>query len=188
MSGDSPGERWDRRWKRRELFAQPSVLVTRLEAYLPDRGSALDVAGGAGRHTIWLAEHGLEVTNVDASSVALARCRSLAAERGLVVETLERDLEEHGLPEGDWDVMLVHHFFDRALLGSAPASLLPGGLLAFCQPTVRNLERHNRPSRRFLLAEGEIRDVAEASGLEVLLLEEGWQESGRHEGWFVGRK
>jgi tellurite methyltransferase len=104
------------------------------------------------------------------------------------VSTIERDLEEQGLPDGEWDVILIHHFLDRAMLASAPESLRPGGLLAFCQPTVRNLERHERPSRRYLLDEGEIGELAAASGLEPLMLDEGWRASGWHEGWFVGRR
>lgn len=188
MIGDGPGERWNRRWERRDVITEPSEFVVGLAPFLPEEGSALDVAGGVGRHAVWLAERGLDATNVDASSVALERCLRLADQRGVHVTVVEHDVEERGLPGDEWDVILVHHFLDRAMLAAAPASLVPGGLLAFCQPTVRNLERHHRPARRFLLAEGEIREVAAASGLEVLILDESWRSSGRHEGWFVGRR
>ncbi len=74
------------------------------------------------------------------------------------------------------------------MLAAAPGALEPHGLLIFCQPTVRNLERHERPARRYLLEEGELAALAAGMALEVLLLEEGWGEEGRHEARLVARK
>ena len=44
----------------------------------------------------------------------------------------------------------------RPLLASLGGDVRPGGSLVVVQPTVRNLERFARPSRRFLLDEGEL--------------------------------
>ncbi len=46
-------------------------------------GKAIDLAGGEGRNTVWLAEQGWQVENVDISSVGLAKCEGFAAERGV---------------------------------------------------------------------------------------------------------
>ncbi len=46
-------------------------------------GAAIDLAGGEGRNTVWLAEHGWNVENVDISPVGLQKCTQFAAERGV---------------------------------------------------------------------------------------------------------
>ena len=46
-------------------------------------GKAIDLAGGEGRHTIWLAEQGWHVENIDISSVGLTKCQAFASERGV---------------------------------------------------------------------------------------------------------
>ena len=148
----------------------------------------MDVAGGAGRHAVWLAEQGLTVTLADISRVALDRAERLAAERQVALITAHRDLEADGLPTGPWDVILIHHFLDRPILAAAVNALEQGGVLIFCQPTLRNLERHERPGSQFLLGEGELAEMVSGWPLEVLLLDEGWGTDGRHEARLVGRR
>ncbi len=46
-------------------------------------GLAIDLADGEGRNTVWLAEQGWRVENVDISEVGLAKCEAFAAERGV---------------------------------------------------------------------------------------------------------
>lgn len=104
------------------------------------------------------------------------------------MEAILSDVETNGFPNGTWDLVLIHHFLDRNLLDTTPDVLNPGGLVMFCQPTVRNLERNERPAMNFLLGEGEIVDIAAAMGLEVLLLEEDWGVEGRHEGRLIARR
>jgi SAM-dependent methyltransferase len=48
-------------------------------------GLAIDLAGGEGRNTVWLAEQRWRVENVDISEVGLAKCEAFAAERGVSV-------------------------------------------------------------------------------------------------------
>jgi hypothetical protein len=51
---------------------------------------------------------------------------------------------------------------------------------------VRNLERHSRPPREFLLDEGEARRLVQ--GWEVVHAEEGWLTEGRHEALIIARR
>ena len=62
------------------------------------------------------------------------------------------------------------------------------GVLLFVQPTLRNLERHARPSQRYLLAEGELRELAIASALKILHYAEDWSVEGRHEALLVAER
>jgi SAM-dependent methyltransferase len=48
-----------------------------------DPGRALDLGCGEGGDSIWLAEHGWQVTGVDIATTAVARARDLARRRGV---------------------------------------------------------------------------------------------------------
>ncbi|AKT43740.1 class I SAM-dependent methyltransferase [Chondromyces crocatus] len=195
--------RWDARWRERgEGPGEPSALITALAPQLPTRGRALDIAGGAGRHALWLARRGLDVTLVDISEVALTIARAApgpdvtenlgaasgldAARRGRL-HTLALDLEEAPLPPGPWDVILCFHYLQRSLFAAFPEALAPGGLLVIVHPTRTNLERHPRPSARFLLDDGELPGLLRG-GLDVVRYEEGWLSEGRHEARLLARR
>lgn len=188
-AGDDPRERWNTSWQQRAEEREPAAFLTRRAHLLPDRGRVLDVAGGDGRNAVWLAQHGLEVTLVDVSDVAVDRAAARAAAAGVSIEAIRRDVERRGLPPGPWDVIVITYFLDRAVLRQAPGLLAVDGLLLFAHPTVRNLERHDRPSRAWLLAEGELDELTAAlDGVEVVEASEGWTEEDRHEARLVARR
>jgi SAM-dependent methyltransferase len=180
--------KWNARWSERGEPAPPSRWLDQVAALLPARGRALDVAGGSGRHALWLARRGLAVTLTDVSEVAVGRAEAAAAAAGLALAVDRRDLEVDPLPDGPWQIALCFHFLLRPLFAGFAAALAPGGLLLFVQPTVRNLERHPHPGAPYLLAEGELPGLIEAVGLEVVRGEEGWLDEGRHEARVVARR
>src|SRR5690242_3035347 len=74
---------WDKKYSEgshSSLAPDPFLLSVHAE-FLSERppGSALDVAGGVGRHAIWLAERGWRVKLVDISGVGIALARENAA-------------------------------------------------------------------------------------------------------------
>lgn len=182
-------ERWDERYGAIDEVEPGEVapFLTSVARHLPLAGTALDVGGGLGANARWLAARGLRTTLLDVSSVGLELAGSL--DDGAALEYLQRDVEVDGLPTGRrWDVVLFHLFFDRALVLAAADVLEPGGVLLVCQPTETNLERHPRPSRRFLLAAGDAAALADQSGLEQLEVSEAWRDSTRHDAWLVLRR
>jgi len=179
-------ERWNARYREEAELPPPSPFLAELEPLLPSRGRALDVAGGSGRNALWLARHGLAVTLVDLSEVALARAASAARREGLPLATAQLDLEAEPLPAGPWDVILCTYYLRRPLFAAFAAALGPGGLLVTAHATRSNLERHARPGAGHLLEDGELPSLVQ--GLEVIRLTEGWLESGRHEARAVARK
>jgi 2-polyprenyl-3-methyl-5-hydroxy-6-metoxy-1,4-benzoquinol methylase len=184
---DEDREKWDARYATpADAPESPSVHLVRLDDELPRQGRALDIAGGAGRHAIWLALRGLDVTLVDISPVGLELADKRAAELGVKLSLDCRDLEQEPLPPGPWDVIVSSRYLQRALWLKMRQTLSPGGWLVFLQPTVRNLERHERPPRGFLIEEGEARHVAE--GLELIRYDEGWLDEGFHEAVVVARR
>lgn len=182
---DAERERWDERYREGAGATEPSSFLLSLDDRLPRRGRALDLAGGRGRHAVWLARRGLDVTLADVSEVGLRLAREAAESEGVRIRTVAVDLERDPAPPGPWDVIVVFHYLHRPLFERFPELLAPGGLLVYCQPTRRNLERHERPPARFLLEEGELPRLL--GPLEVVRHEEGWLEEGRHEARVVAR-
>ena len=134
--GDSPGSFWDQRYEGEDyVFGQePNVWMAANADLLKPGMTALLPGDGEGRNGVWLAERGLNVTTVDASSVGVEKARSLAAARGVELNIKIADLREWDAPEGTFDV-LVSAFLhvgpdDRAAVHRKLAQMLkPGGLL-----------------------------------------------------------
>lgn len=187
MIGDR--ERWNEKWRDRAgALVPPSSFIAASRHHLPTRGRALDVAGGAGRHAVWLARHGLDVTLVDVSDTGLDRASGRAASAGVAVQFVRADLDVDELPGGAWDVIVVHHYLCRSLWPVLAAALAPGGLLLLCQPTHQNLERHPSPGPRFLVEPGELVAFARGAGLEILHDRADWTADGRHEAELIARR
>jgi SAM-dependent methyltransferase len=71
----------------------PTVLHEIIEGQDARRpGRALDIGCGMGRHAIYLAEQGWQVTGVDRAGRALRVARRRAAERDVAVEFIEADI------------------------------------------------------------------------------------------------
>jgi len=177
--------RWDARYATGAAPQAPSRVLTALSRLLPRRGRALDVAGGAGRHAIWMARRGLRVTVADISPEGLALARARAAAAGVRLRALTLDLDRAPIPRGPWDLIVVYHYLQRRVWTQLPRLLARNGTLVIIHPTTRNLERHSIPQRRHLLKEGEMSRLV--TGLAVVRFDEGWTTEGRHEAVLVAR-
>lgn len=179
-------EKWDAKYTGPEVApAKPSLVLVQLAQFLPTRGRALDIAGGAGRNAIWLVGRGLDVTIADISGVGLAVARERAAAANVKIETVEMDLEEQ-LPPGSFDLILSNCYHCSDLFPRFAKILADHGRLVVIQPTKRNLERHEKPPAAFLFEEGELRKLA--AGLEILHYEEDWSADDRHDAVLVAKK
>ena len=189
MEGDR--ERWNAKWRERagELESPATFLVEHAQL-LPTRGKALDIAGGAGRNAIWLARHGLDVTLVDVSDVALHKAETRAQNAGLAARMrfllvdLDRKLDLAPL----FDLVLVSYYLNRARRDEYAALLHDGGILVVAQPTFTNLERHAKPGREYLVDEGELAQWVTELGFEVLVARDGWNNEGRHESLVIAQR
>lgn len=79
-----------------------------LQASLPESGHVLDVGGGPGRYTRWLADRGYDVTLVDLSRQQLAIAREKLEARSLDgrVSILQGSVTDIGLPSAEFDATL----------------------------------------------------------------------------------
>lgn len=166
-------EDWNR--KHREagvLFgAEPNrFLVAEVRDLAP--GRALDLACGAGRNAIWLAERGWHVTAVDFSGAALEAARRLAARRGVDVEWVEADVRRWRPPERAFDLVAILYLQlptdeRRAALTAAAAAVAPGGTLLVVGHDLQNLScGHGGPKDPQVLFTPE-QVAVELSGLQV---------------------
>jgi len=180
-------QKWNNKYRGADVPERPSRVLTRLKEWLVP-GRAIDVAGGAGRNAIWLAEQELDVTLADLSTVGLELARQRAKAKGIALQGMEADLEAGSFPQGPWDLVFIHLFLWRPILAEAAAELRPGGRLIMVQPTQSNLERHEKPPADFLLGDAELPGLVQAAGLRILHEEAGWLEDGRHEAVVVAER
>lgn len=184
---DAERTKWNAKYAAEGALREPSRLVLDLDDLLPRLGKALDLAGGGGRHAVWLAQRGLDVTLADISEEGLAIARAAATKAGVPLKTIAADFEADPLPDGPWDLILSFHYLHRPLFKAVPNALAPGGIFVFIHPTRKNLERHPKPGPNFLLEDGEIQDLARGF-FEIIRCEEGWLAEGRHEAILVAQR
>ncbi len=121
-------EKWDTRYRQGSYQSRthPTELLAEWLPQLP-RGRALDVACGAGRNALYLAEAGYEVEAIDISRVALDRLRETARARGLDVTCIETDLESCELPNQSYDLIVMARYTQPSLIPPLIGLLREGG-------------------------------------------------------------
>lgn len=80
---------------------EPNRFLARHKALLQSGGSAISIADGEGRNSVWLAGLGLKVTGVEISAVAIEKARQLAAARKVKVEFIQADMLATSFPPTD---------------------------------------------------------------------------------------
>ncbi len=130
------GGMWNERYGSEEyLFGtEPADFLLRARPWLREGDTALAIADGEGRNSVWLAGQGLHVTAFDMAPNAVAKARKLAKARGVAVDFHVNDLD-------GWDWTRTHDVVagifiqfigpeERALLFQRiGAALRPGGML-----------------------------------------------------------
>ena len=133
---------WDERYAAAERVwsAGPNREVGAVVAGWPP-GRALDLGAGEGRHALWLAERGWQVTAVDFSAVGIDRGRQEAARRSLDVEWVVADVTEWEPAPGTlFDLVLVAYLhIPQDVFSRLGQWLAPGGALVVVGHSLRNL-------------------------------------------------
>lgn len=166
-------DHWDRKYAETEqLWAIAPNRSFAAETADLSAGRALDLACGEGRHAVWLAERGWEVTAVDFSNVAIARACARAAMEQVEVDFRCADLLDFVPDREAFDLVLVLFLQlpgdERGLvLSRATAAIAPGGTFLLVGHDLENLDKgFGGPSDASLLYTPED-IVAEIPGLEI---------------------
>ncbi len=85
----------------------PNVFLAFQESLLRPGSSALCVADGEGRNSVWLARHGLRVTAFDISPVGVEKARRLAREAGVEVDYRVADINRWDWDAAAYDLVVV---------------------------------------------------------------------------------
>jgi SAM-dependent methyltransferase len=179
------------RWEKAPPLPEVVEMADRLEAEGGRR--VLDVGCGLGRHTVYLAARGLEVTATDNAPAALSACKQGLAEAGLSADVIQAEMTEYPFPDGHFHGAIgshVIHHTDRAtlerVLGEITRTLAPRGYFAWATPTPRHFacgrgtevepgtwvdpNHHEGPIPHHYATQDEVRELLEA--YEILSIHE----------------
>jgi SAM-dependent methyltransferase len=121
-------DEWNERYRSRdEIDLTPARLLVDVASELIP-GRVLDLACGAGRNALWLAQRGWEVTAIDGAEEAIR----LVREHDAAIDARVLDLESDApLPfaDGSFDLVVILYFLHRPLFAEAQRVLRPGGVV-----------------------------------------------------------
>jgi len=148
MTANSELERWNGRFSGEGYIfgTEPNAFLASQKHRLKPGMSALCVADGEGRNSVWLARQGLRVTAFDFSSVGVQKARAMAAGAGVAVDYRVADIHTW-----DWDARRFDCIVAIFVQFAAPSereqifkgfvrALAPGGLLIVQGYTPKQLE------------------------------------------------
>jgi tellurite methyltransferase len=195
--------RWDTRYTESpESWTEPDDYLKRAyEEFLTTvpPGRALDLAGGAGRNSLFLLQRGWQVKLVDISEVGLSLAKEKAAKlivssntgrsacaTRVSLETEILDLNTlNDLGENQYDLVVVFYFLRRDLFPAIIRALKPGGFLVYRTYTIDRMKVPGGPEDpRYLLQPNEL--LRAFSALRVLHYHE--TTEGKAAAELVGRK
>ncbi|MDD2292475.1 MAG: methyltransferase domain-containing protein [Aliarcobacter sp.] len=115
---------------------------------------ALDVASGAGRNSIYLANNGFDVEALDISQVALDVLNNKGFKN---ISCKLVDLDEYEIPKNNYDLIVMTNFLDRNLIPKLSNALKIDGVLFI--ETYMEDELNEKPSSNpdFLLKKDELK-------------------------------
>ena len=166
--------------------------VLRENAFLlPPKGKALDIACGMGANATFLARHGLAVTAVDISKVAIDKLSAYASCNALDINAYDQNIDPNSIHKCAFDVIVVSRFLDRRLSDAIIDALKPDGLLFYQTFTKEKTTPTSPNNPDYLLNRNEL--LILFSSLQVILYREnglvGLPSSGlRNQAQFIGQK
>jgi len=151
---------WDKKYIERShgsLEPDP-FLVSAYDEFFASRspGTALDVAGGVGRHAIWLAQRGWRTRLMDISEIGVQQAEENTKRTGTAgsISSEVRDLNiMQDLGREQYDLVIVFFFLQRELFPALAAVIKPGGLLIYKTYTTEQKNFTGGPSHPMFLLE-----------------------------------
>lgn len=130
-------EMWDRKYREAShRLTDPDPLLPYayqefVEPLCPQGGTALDVAGGVGRHSIFMAKLGWKVRLLDISEIGIAQARRNASELGDLIDCQVTDLATGRWDVSRYDLVMVFFYLERGVFRQLAEAIRPGGLLIY---------------------------------------------------------
>ena len=169
----SERERWNQKYREApDVWLEPDPFLPRvfseyIRPLFPGGRDALDLAGGAGRHAIWLAKQGWEVTLIDISETGVEQARQNAGALASQIHFVVDDLTGFAASQTQFDVVMAFFYLERKIFPEIMKAIRPGGLLVYKTLTMAQLKLAGGPKDpAHLLEEDELLRLSD--GLEVL--------------------
>jgi SAM-dependent methyltransferase len=172
MQGDHARSMWDRKYEQGlpSLEKPDPFFVSTFDRFVsnqfPGGGNALDLAGGIGRHALFLAQRRWSVTVVDISAVAIRMLTQKAQQLDLTMDMLAMDAKEYLFAPDHFDLIVMFYHFDRDTASGVLSTLKPGGLLICKSSVIWKPYEGATPLNLRPLESGEI--LSKLPGLHVL--------------------
>ena len=171
--------KWNQRYA--ENTYRKGNPVNMLESWVSKmpKGRALDVACGAGRNAIFLAQNGFDVDAIDISKEGLKLASDKAESLGLKINWLEHDLDQAYNFKSDYNLIVVLWYVNLGLISQLCENLTPGGYLICEEHLVTPEEVIGPKNPDYRVKPGALR--AAVSPLEILHYEESIEGSDNDE-------
>lgn len=163
-------DKWNRRYS--EDSYHKNNPVTLLVDWLPKLpvGRALDVACGAGRNSLLLAQAGFQVDAIDISPVGLELAGVKAEDQGLSINWIEQDLDQAYPFDNNYDLIVIMWYVNPGLIRQLCECLTSNGYLLVEEHLITDQQVIGPVSTNFRVAPGELRGAV--AGLEIIHYEE----------------
>lgn len=146
---DKDRQKWNIKYQKNTEPKTPSDIVVKYHKSAP-KGVALDLAAGAGRNALFLADQGFEVDAVDISDVAVDQLTG----RHPKVNAVLADLDTYRIIPERYSLILDIRFLDRRLFPLIREGLVPGGVVII--ETYLEEGAANGMAKEYLLRENEL--------------------------------
>lgn len=164
---DAARARWNRKytespssWLVPDPFLE-SAFTKYVRPLFSHGGGAVDLAGGAGRHSIWLAQQGWKVTLMDISDSGIEQARRNAGPLASHIHFVVDDLTRLKASQTQYDLVIAFFYLERQIFPEIVRLVRPGGLLIYKTHTQLQAQLEGGPDDpRHLLALGELRQLA----------------------------
>ena len=142
-------EKWDAKYLKKSQLLRLREASKNLQEHITHcKGTkALDLACGAGRNSIFLAECGFDVDALDIAEIAVETLNTEAKKKNLhsKINACLVDLDSHEIEKNIYDIIVMANFLDRAVLESAKNALKKDGIL-FVETYMINDENEKKQS------------------------------------------
>ena len=148
--------KWDKKYNETPKLLEKRDVGIKLKEVVSyaKKGLALDVACGAGKNSIYLAQNGFEVESYDISKVALA---TLTEQNYKNITTFCQDLDGFIPINNRYDFIVMTNFLDRELISNLIRGLKTNGVLFIETYMHHELNEKKSSNPAYLLSEGELK-------------------------------
>ena len=188
METDSNRNRWDRKYLNREnhVDLEPDPLLVEHANLFRKFDVVVDVACGAGRHSMFLAGIGCFVIALDYSRQALRRCNELAVESNSRIHAVAADLSVFRFAPHSLDAIVCFNYLNRELNDNLHAALKPGGVLVMKTFNHNYREVNPKFNPAYMLAPGELARMH--GNLQMIMLDDECQPASKTKSAVIARK